>query len=305
MLLGAHESAAGGCHRVFERGARDGAEAVQLWTRSARQWASRPLDVQEVRAFRLAHRQFTHRKIPTAAHAAYLINLASAKPEIRARSIATLLDECLRAEQLGIDHVILHVGSSKDSDPEAAIEQVALALREVVCALPARARVRILIELTAGQGSSIGSSFEQIDAVLQATGEPRLGVCLDTQHMFAAGLEWTTPHGYDRTFRAFERIVGLAHLEAFHLNDSKTALGSRVDRHAVIGQGVIGVAPFGRLVRDARFASLPGYLETPPLPSGEESYAHGLALLRALRDGSTSVRHGRGVGRTAEEPHDR
>ena len=288
MLLGAHESSAGGVQNVFMRCARDGAESVQLWTRSSRQWASRPLEDEEVRAFRAAHAAYDlTRKIPTAAHASYLINLASGKDEIRARSIATLLDECERAERLGIGQVILHVGATQGAELSVGISRVAAALREVIAALPPRARVRILVEFTAGQGTCVGSSFEELDAVLQATGERRIGVCLDTQHMFAAGVEWTSARGYERTFADFDRIVGLRHLEAFHLNDSKKPLGSRVDRHEVIGEGLIGLAPFSRLVNDARFAELPAYLETPPCANGEESYALGLARLRSLLRGAS------------------
>ena len=138
------------------------------------------------------------------------------------------------------------------------------------------------MELTAGQGSCVGCSFEQLAEMLHQAGERRVGVCLDTQHMFAAGIDWTTPAGYERTFEELDRVIGLSHLEAFHLNDSKRPLGARVDRHAVIGDGFIGLEPFGRLVRDPRFAELPGFLETPPLPSGEESYALGLSRLRSL-----------------------
>jgi deoxyribonuclease-4 len=138
------------------------------------------------------------------------------------------------------------------------------------------------LEYTAGQGACVGCSFVELAEILQRAGEPRLGVCLDTQHLHAAGVDWTTARGYARTFEELDRLVGLGHLEAFHLNDSKRPLGARVDRHAVIGEGTIGLEPFGRLVRDPRFAALPGYLETPPLPSGEESYALGLHRLRSL-----------------------
>jgi deoxyribonuclease IV len=282
MLLGAHESSAGGLQKVFERCARDGAESVQMWTRSSRQWASRDLSADEVAAFRVAHASYGARKIPTAAHASYLINLASAKEEIRQRSIDTLHDECTRAERLGVEQVILHVGAAQGAALALAIERVADALRYVCRALPTRAHVRILVEFTAGQGSCIGSSFEQLDAVLQATGERRIGICLDTQHMFAAGVEWTTERGYERAFSDFERIVGLRHLEAFHLNDSKKPLGSRVDRHEIIGEGLIGLAPFARLVNDPRFAELPAYLETPPCADGADSFALGLTRLRSL-----------------------
>jgi deoxyribonuclease-4 len=289
MLLGAHESAAGGCHRVFERCARDRAEAVQLWTRSSRQWASRPLQSEEVVEFKRLHAAYvppgapvSAAKIPSAAHASYLINLGTAKDEIFRRSVDTLREECERAELLGVGQVIFHPGASQGAEERWALKRVASGLREVCAALPRKAKVRILVEITAGQGSSLGCAFEQLAAILNESGEARLGVCLDTQHMYAAGYDWTSAAGYEQTFAAFERVVGFTALEAFHLNDSKKPLGSRVDRHEVIGEGLIGLAPFARLVRDARFASLPGYLETPPLANGEESYAQGLTRLRSL-----------------------
>jgi deoxyribonuclease-4 len=282
MLLGAHESAAGGCARVFERCARDAAQAVQLWTRSSRQWASRPLGAEEIAEFRRLHAAYATPKIPSAAHASYLINLASPKPDVWQRSVATLLEECLRAEQLGIAQVIFHPGAAQGSAEPVALSAVARGIREVCGALSKRAKVRLLVESTAGQGSSVGCSFAQLGAILARAGDSRVGVCLDTQHMWAAGIDWTTAQGYEQTFSEFDRHVGLRHLEAFHLNDSKKPFGSRVDRHAVIGDGLIGLAAFARLLRDARFAALPGYLETPPLPSGEESYALGLARLRSL-----------------------
>jgi deoxyribonuclease-4 len=279
VILGAHESAAGGCHRVFERGARDRAEAVQLWTRSSRQWAAPPLEPELVKSFKRAHAGAG--KIPTAAHASYLINLATANDAIWERSVETLLEECRRAAALGIAQVIVHPGAAQALPIPQAIARVGQAL-ERICRGLGRARVRLLLEITAGQGSCVGCSFEELDGMLQAAGETRLGICLDTQHMFAAGIEWTTPRGYDHTFAEFDRVIGLAHLEAFHLNDSKRPLGARVDRHAVIGDGLIGLQPFARLVRDPRFERVPGFLETPPLPNGDESYAVGLERLRSL-----------------------
>ncbi len=235
-----------------------------------------------MRAFKEAHAAYGERKIPTAAHASYLINLAARSPQIYQRSTATLLEECQRAEALGVTQVIVHPGAVRDAPVAAGVKKVARALQRICRALGPAPKVRLLLEITAGQGSCVGCSFEQLDAMLQAAGEQRLGVCLDAQHMFAAGIEWTTEKGYDETFRAFDRVIGLRHIEAFHLNDSKKPLGSRVDRHAVIGEGLIGLQPFGRLVRDARFAELPGYLETPPLKNGSESYRVGLRRLRSL-----------------------
>jgi deoxyribonuclease IV len=282
MILGAHESVAGGLPLAFERCARDGAEALQLWTRSSRQWAAAPLEDGLVREFRRGLAAQRRRgPFPTAAHASYLINLAATNRAIWERSTRTLLDECRRAERLGVRHVIVHPGASLDGSTAAGIARVARALRRI-CGSLRGARVRILLESTAGQGSCVGCSFDELAEMLQQTGERRVGVCLDTQHMFAAGIDWTTPDGYERTFDEFDRLIGLRHLEAFHLNDSKRPLGARVDRHAVIGEGFIGLQPFGRLVRDPRFAELPGFLETPPLTNGDESYALGLSRLRSL-----------------------
>jgi deoxyribonuclease-4 len=279
LILGAHESVAGGLHLAFERGARDGAAALQLWTRSSRQWAAPPLQPETVRAFRRAHR--AAERPPLAAHASYLINLAAPSETVYRRSIATLTEECRRAATLGVQQVIVHPGACLGLDTRAGLRRVSAAFRRICVAL-GRTRVRLLVEFTAGQGSSVGCSFEQIAEILQQTGERRMGVCLDTQHLYAAGVDWTTPRGYARTFDDFDRLIGLRHLCAFHLNDSRRPLGARVDRHAVIGDGYIGLEPFGRLVRDPRFAEIPGFLETPPLPSCEESYAEGLARLRSL-----------------------
>jgi deoxyribonuclease-4 len=287
LLLGAHESVAGGLHNVFERAARDGCDAVQLWTRSSRQWAAKPLEPEQVRQFKGAHRRargaLSGGRLPLAAHASYLINLAASSSLIWERSTETLYQECVRAEALGVSQVIVHPGAATGGTVAEATERVVRALRQICAALGARPKVRLLLEITAGQGSCVGCSFAQLADMLAGAGERRLGVCLDTQHMWAAGIDWTTARGYRETFDEFDRTVGLAHLEAFHLNDSKKPLGARVDRHAVIGEGLIGVAPFRRLVRDPRFAALPGFLETPPLGSGEESFALGLRRLRGRR----------------------
>jgi deoxyribonuclease-4 len=280
VILGAHESSAGGLHLAFERGARDGAQALQLWVRSSRQWAARALEPDQVGRFHAAHH--ASGRIPLAAHASYLINLAAEGEPLWERSIAALTEECVRAEQLGVSQVIVHPGAALGSGAKAGVRRVARGLRRICAALGARPRVRLLLEITAGQGSCVGCSFEELAEMLDRAGEARLGVCLDTQHMFAVGIDWTTPRGFARTFEKFERLIGFAHLEAFHLNDSKRPLGARVDRHQRIGDGLIGLSPFRRLLTDPRFAALPGYLETPPLEGGDESYAQGLARLRSL-----------------------
>lgn len=282
MILGAHESTAGGIWEAFARGERDRAEALQIWTRSSRQWNAKPLEDDTVKAFRSAHAAFG-KGAKIAAHASYLINLATQNELIYERSEAALLDECQRAEKLKLSHVIFHPGAAQGCDRNEGIARTAAALRRICKTLnKSRAKLRLLVEFTAGQGSSIGCSFDDLDAILQATGEARMGICLDTQHMYAAGVDWASPKGYEKTFNDFDRTIGLAQLQAFHLNDSKKPLGSRVDRHEIIGEGLIGLAPFERLLRDPRFAEIPGYLETPPLPNGEESFALGLSRLRSL-----------------------
>jgi deoxyribonuclease-4 len=287
VILGAHESVAGGLDRMFERAARDRCDAAQIWTRSSRQWAAKPLDDATVQRFKAAHATArgatTGRKLPLAAHASYLINLAASSAPIWERSTQTLYEECARAETLGVAQVIVHPGAAVGGSVKEAIGRVATALQQICRALGSKPKVRLLLESTAGQGSCVGCSFGELAEMMARAGERRLGVCLDTQHLWAAGVDWTTPRGYERVFAEFDATVGLAHLEAFHLNDSKKPLGSRVDRHAVIGDGLIGIKPFARLVGDARFAELPAFLETPPLESGEESFALGLSRLRALR----------------------
>jgi len=280
MILGTQESSAGGLFRAFERCARDGGEALQLWTRSSRQWAARILDEEAVGAFRSAHAGAG--RIPVAAHAPYLINLAATDDFLWNRSIDTLTEECRRAESLGVEQVIVHPGAAQAAGAEAGVRRAADALKRICKTLGTKPRVRLLLEITAGQGSCVGCSFAELAEMLHRAGDRRLGVCLDTQHMWAVGIDWSTARGYEDTFADFDRLIGLRYLEAFHLNDSRRPLGARVDRHERIGDGAIGLAPFKRLLCDDRFKDVPGYLETPPLPSGEESYAEGLRRLRSL-----------------------
>jgi deoxyribonuclease-4 len=280
VLLGAHESVAGGLHQAFLGAARDGAEAVQLWLTASRQWTPRQLDEDGARAFREARETFGKRA-PLAAHACYLINLASPSDRVWNRSVEALTLECQRAEALGVSMVIVHPGSHVGRGARGGVRRVGKALRAICRTLGSRPLVRLVLEITAGQGSCVGASFEELADMLEGGGDRRLGVCLDTQHLYAVGLDWTTARGYDDVFDRFERIVGIRHLCAFHLNDSKRPLAARVDRHERIGDGAIGVRPFRRLLVDPRFEHLPGFLETPPLESGGESYAQGLRRLRA------------------------
>jgi deoxyribonuclease-4 len=279
MLLGAHESVAGGAFTAIQRGRDDGCEAIQIFARPSAQWKSRPFGAEEVSLFRSEHASVGW---PTMSHASYLINLCATDPIILTRSRAALGEELQRAEELGLDHVVLHPGAHLGSGERDGLAMIAESLRAVL----GRARgmkVRLLIEITAGQGSCLGCRFEQLAAILEGAGAAAdVGVCVDTCHTHSAGYDLSTEEGYERTFAELDRIVGLDRVKAFHLNDSKTPVGSRVDRHAEIGDGYLGLIPFWRLVNDARFARVPGILETPSGPDKLPSFRRNLDRLRAL-----------------------
>jgi deoxyribonuclease-4 len=272
MLLGAHEGIAGGVSTAFTRAEEDGADCVQIFTRNARGWAAKPLLDEEVSRFRTEARRTG---LPVAAHASYLINAAAPDRVIRKKSFDGLADELARCETLGIPHLIFHPGSH----PERAegLKIAAAAMVQALETVPGKSR--LLIETTAGQGDCLGWRFEELAALRAAVPAKlrrRVGVCVDTCHVYAAGYEITTEAGYERTMTELDRNVGLEHVHAFHLNDSKKPLGCRVDRHEHIGDGAMGLAPFRLLVNDPRFADVPGYLET------ELRFQENLAVLRRL-----------------------
>lgn len=272
MVLGAHEGVAGGYATAFRRAEADGADCVQIFVRSPRAWAARALAGDEVASFRAeAHRT----GMPTAAHSTYLANLAASDAALRRRSQGALADELGRCEALGIPFLIFHPGSSEDES--RGIAAVAAGMKRALEAVPGRAM--LLVEITAGQGSSLGWRFEQAAAIRQAVPgrvRRRVGVCFDTCHAFAAGYDLSTPEAYAATFQALDRAVGLDHVKAFHLNDCKKPLGCRVDRHEHIGRGRMGLEPFRLLVNDRRWKDTPGFLET------EQRFAENLAVLRSL-----------------------
>ena len=279
MLLGAHESVAGGPHTAIARGKADGCEALQIFARPSAQWRTRPFAPDEVSLFRSEHAAVGW---PTLSHASYLINLAAADRVILDKSRDALADEMFRAEELGLDHVVLHPGAHVGVGTEDGVAAAAESLSDLHDRTRGM-RVQLLLEITAGQGSCLGCRFEEIEAILaKARGGETFGVCFDTCHAHTAGYDLSTEEGYERTFEAFQRVLGLERLKAFHLNDSKTPAGSRVDRHAEIGDGYLGLLPFWRLVNDARFAKVPGVLETPSGPDKQPSFARNLQRLRAL-----------------------
>ena len=250
-------SIAGGLPRAVARACLHGCESLQVFTRSTGQWRARPIPADEAAAFRLDRAQSGVG--PVVAHAHYLINVASSEPIMRGRSLASLAEELDRAELLGLLGVVLHPGAGPEID---GLPRIAGALLEVLTSRPAH-RTMVLLEQTAGQGASLGWCFDQIARILELTGwTSRIGVCLDTCHLFAAGYDISTEHGYHQTFEDFDRAVGLDRVRVFHLNDSKKPLGSRVDRHEHIGQGHIGVEAFRHLLNDPRFAGMPMLIET-------------------------------------------
>lgn len=285
MRLGAHESIAGGLHRAFDRARAVGCDAVQLFVKSNRAWAVQPLTDEDVRRFKeKAEETGIH---PAVGHASYLLNPAAPDEELWRKSRDTLIVELERCEALDIPYLVLHPGAHMNAGEEEGLKRVAQALGEVHRATRG-VRARILLETTAGQGTNLGYRFEQLAWLIANTPEgERLGVCLDTCHVFAAGYELRTPEGYEATLEAFDRIIGLSRLLAVHLNDSKNGLGSRVDRHEHIGKGVLGLETFRMVVNDPRLAALPGLLETPKSDDLHED-AENLAVLRSLLRGSDS-----------------
>ncbi|HEY8148002.1 MAG TPA: deoxyribonuclease IV, partial [Vicinamibacteria bacterium] len=261
MHLGAHVPITGGVFNAPGHGQAIGAEAIQIFTRNQMQWACRPLRAEEAAAFREAVAKSGVRRVLT--HGSYLMNLASPNPEFLAKSRDCLVTEIERCDQLAIPYVVLHPGAHMGQGEEAGLSAIARSLDAVLERTEGR-DVMPLLEATAGQGSCLGHRFEHLAAIFDRMREPdRVGVCLDTCHLYAAGYDLASPEGYERTLRDFGRIVGLPKLKAIHLNDSKRERGSRVDRHARAGEGVMGLETFARIVNDRRFRGLPLVVETP------------------------------------------
>lgn len=260
-LFGAHMSVAGGLPRSVERAVVHGCEAFQIFTKNANQWRGRVLPEEEVRDFRASVAAAGIN--PVISHASYLINLAASERSLRRQSMSAMADELDRAEALGLLGVVLHPGCYTSGDEAGGLDRIGDALSSLLHER-ADGQTLVLLEQTAGQGTSLGTTFEQLATIIERVeGHPRVGVCLDTCHLLAAGYDLATPEGYDAAFTQFEQVIGFGRLRAIHVNDSKRPLGSRVDRHEHIGEGFLGVDAFRRLVNDTRFAGLPMLLETP------------------------------------------
>ena len=277
MILGAHVSTAGGVDKSPGNGLELGCQTIQIFTRNQRQWKAKPLTDSEVEGFR---RELSRCGIgSTAAHASYLLNLGSPEPTVLARSREAFSQELERCRRLGLDFLVVHPGAHVGSGESAGLRAVAASLNRAL-EQDREACTRILLETTAGQGSSLGYRFEHLAEILSLVQAPeRVGVCVDTCHIFAAGYDLRDASAYHRTLDQLDRILGLSQVKAFHLNDSKRELGSRVDRHEHIGEGLIGAEGFKLLVKDRRFAGTPMILETP---GGETHYGKNLSRLRQL-----------------------
>ncbi len=261
LLIGAHHSIAGGTPRAVERALSTGCRVLQIFVKNNSRWVGKEIDAPEAREFRRSSRSAALPHV--AAHASYLINLASPSPELRRQSAAALVDEVERCARLGIRDLVLHPGSHGGEGESAGVARLAASLDQALDAT-AGTRVRILLETAAGQGNAIGHTFEHLrDALGAVRNRRRVGVCFDTCHVHAAGYDLVSRRGWEDTVAAFDRTVGLGRLRAVHVNDSKRPRGSRVDRHEHIGKGTIGEAGFRNLLADARFAAIPKFLETP------------------------------------------
>jgi deoxyribonuclease-4 len=279
-LLGAHMSIAGGLHRALERGRDVGCSVVQIFLKNQLQWQAKPYCDDEIREFRSAWKATGMRQV--FAHATYLINLAAPASAEWRRAVEAFHDELERAEALGLPFVVIHPGSHRGEGLDEGIGRIVRALDELTRRTRG-CRVMVLLENTAGGGATIGRTFEELAAILARVSRPeRIGVCLDTCHLFAAGYDIRTQAGYRATMSECQRRLGLGRVRAFHLNDAKAPLGSGLDRHEKIGRGRLGLRAFRWLLNDRRFARVPMALETPKEPEPRAD-REALALLRSLR----------------------
>ncbi len=278
FTIGAHLSVAGGFEKALFSAANLQFSCVQIFTKSNRQWGAKLIEQHQAELFKNVQNQTG---IIPIAHASYLLNLGSPKKDIRQKSIEGLLIELERCEQLGIQSLVLHPGSKDLSTVEECLQTIATSLDEVL--KKAQSSTLVLLENTAGQGNAVGYTLEHLH-YLQKTIEhkKRIGFCIDTCHAFAAGYNWSTDQSYTQFWNTFDSLLGIENLKAIHLNDSKKECGSRVDRHADIGKGKIGLEAFTFLINDQRFTTVPKILETPEDQDGNVHYVENIQLLTSL-----------------------
>ena len=262
--IGVHESISGGHANAVSAAADAGFDCVQIFSKNSSQWKAKPLTEKDGQQFQQTL-QYRKLRFPLV-HNSYLINLASGKEELRQKSIAAFVDEMERTATLGIPWVVMHPGSPTGDESKNAVENGLQRISEAFDTIfqQTKTSVGVLLETTAGQGSNLGWKFEHLARIIELSAAPdRFGVCVDTCHITAAGYSLATQKEYEATFAQFDASIGLHRLKAFHLNDSVKGVGSKIDRHAHIGHGTLGLEPFRFLVNDSRFAELPMYLETP------------------------------------------
>lgn len=277
--LGAHMSISGGLHLAIDRAVAAGCNVLQIFTRNSNQWKGKPVSDADAALFRSKFAASGLYEVIS--HDIYLINLASPPGETRDKSLAAFRDELETCARLGIKKIVMHPGSHLSDTPQAGLNRVVEAFDQLFSEVP-QFEGRVLIETTAGQGSNLGRTFEELATIIAGSHFPdKLGACFDTCHTFAAGYDTASEDGYHDTMEQFDRLIGLERLECFHLNDSKKGLGSRVDRHEHIGQGALGLNPFRLILNDSRFARVPKILETPK-GDNEEMDAVNLGILRGL-----------------------
>ena len=281
MKVGAHESAAGGPFKAVQRAIDDQCESMQIFVKNNNRWAQRMWNDDEAALFRDAYADTDLDGLM--AHAAYLINLCSPTIETREKSIVALSDELARCALLDVPYLVFHPGSHMGEGESVGIDIIASKVNQIL--EEDDGDTMLLFENTAGQGTNLGWRHEHLRDLLGLVDDiDRCGICFDTCHAHAAGYDLTDEASYEEHWELFDAVIGLEHLCAFHLNDSKKPLGSRVDRHENIGEGEIGEETFRLLMNDSRFEQLPGVVETPPLESGEMSFAHNIALLKSYRE---------------------
>lgn len=277
MLLGAHIPVSGGVFRAPERGRALTCDCMQIFSKNQMQWKAKPLSEEDAHRFKAGIAE--HGIVETIIHDSYLINLASPDDELLKKSREAFLDEMVRARKLGVRYLVFHPGAHVGSGEQTGLRRIAESINWAR-AESGSSEVELLLEITAGQGSVLGHSFEQLATVIDMLDEPKsAGICFDTCHAYAAGYDVRTPKGYEKTMRQLDDVLGFAQLKAVHLNDSKGKLGSRLDRHEGIGKGYIGFDGFRNMMNDQRFEDLPMVLETP---EGEKRYADELKTLRAM-----------------------
>ncbi len=270
-------SIAGSYTNAVKAAEKHSCTALQIFTKNQRQWRAKPITPEQALSFKAEAKMAGIRSI--VAHATYLINLASPKPVIFEKSLATFIEELRRSELLGASHLVFHPGSHLGRGEKVGIRHVAEAMRTAIEETKGL-KVKLTIEITAGQGTNLGYRFEHIAELIEAVGhEDRLAVCFDTCHAFAAGYDIRSAKSYERTMRIFDEIIGLKWLQVFHLNDSKGELGSRIDRHIHLGHGKIGREGFWLIMQDERFIDVPKIIETP---KDDDWDARNLSLLRSF-----------------------